>query len=112
MDFNIDKLSDILNQIQRLSEMDRRLEEVELKNDLKLEAKDEPKPIERPKRCQMADCKAKIVLSDFACQCKKFYCSMHRYSESHSCSFDYRAAGAKVLEKNLVKTIASKLDKV
>jgi hypothetical protein len=67
---------------------------------------------ERPKRCQGQDCKAKIVLSDFACQCNKFYCSRHRHAENHSCSFDYRNAGTKGLEKNLVKVVADKLERI
>lgn len=111
MDFNIDKLTDILNQMERLAYMDKTLAEIEKKVEVKAEPKVEPKP-ERPKRCQMTDCKTKIVLSDFACQCKGFYCSKHRHSETHSCTFDYKAAGGKILEKNLVKAVASKFDKL
>lgn len=115
MNFNLDKLSDILYQMKRLAEMDVALAQVEaeakLKAQLKAESTVEPK-VERPKRCQMADCKAKLVLSDFACQCKGFYCSKHRHSELHACSFDYKAASNKLLEKGLVKTVADKLERI
>jgi predicted nucleic acid binding AN1-type Zn finger protein len=116
MNFNINDLSDILDQINRISQMDRALEQLKSKDDIKIEtepeAKVETKPVERPKRCQMTDCKTKLILSDFACQCKGYYCSKHRHSETHSCSFDYRAATSKLLEKGLVKTVADKLERI
>lgn len=77
-----------------------------------VKAKNEPVEPVRPKRCQGVDCKAKLVLSDFVCQCKGFYCSKHRYAESHSCTFDYKAAGNKLLEKSLVKAVADKVDRI
>lgn len=67
---------------------------------------------ERPKRCQQAECKKKLMLSDMACKCEKYYCQGHRYAESHSCSFDYKAAGNKILEKQLVKTVAQKISQI
>jgi len=111
MNFNIDELSDILYQMKRIAEMDVALAKVVAERKLKELPKVEDKP-ERPKRCQMADCKTKIVLSDFACQCKGFYCSKHRHSETHACSFDYKAASNKLLEKGLVKTVANKLERI
>jgi hypothetical protein len=70
------------------------------------------KPQERPKRCQHSDCKTKLVLSDFACQCKQFYCMKHRYAEAHSCAFDYRAAASKTLEKQNVKIIGDSFERI
>lgn len=72
----------------------------------------EPKGQERPKRCQHTECKKKLMLSDMACKCERYYCQGHRYAESHSCTFDYKTAGNKLLEKQLVKTVAMKLDHV
>ena len=111
MNFSLDDLSDILYQMKRMAEMDKSLINVEPQEKPKVDSKVEPTP-ERPKRCQKADCKTKIVLSDFACQCKGFYCSKHRHSELHSCSFDYKAASDKTLEKGLVKTVADKLERI
>lgn len=111
MNFNMDELSDILYQIERLAKMNQGMANPDSRLKPKVELKVEPTP-ERPKRCQMADCKTKIVLSDFACQCKGFYCSKHRHSELHSCSFDYKAASEKLLEKGLVKTVADKLERI
>ena len=61
---------------------------------------------ERPKRCQHIDCKKKLMLSDMACKCENYYCQGHRYAPSHSCTYDYRAAADKVLEKQLIKTVS------
>lgn len=78
------------------------------------EMKKPEKPVEavRPKRCQHESCKMKLMLADFPCKCKNFYCSQHRYSESHKCTFDYKEQGIKLLEKNLVQVNGSKLNKL
>ena len=70
------------------------------------------KVAEKPKRCEHTNCKTKLMLSDFACKCSKFYCISHKHAEIHSCSFDFRARGHEVLEKQLVKAVASKVDKI
>jgi hypothetical protein len=72
------------------------------------------KPVEkvRPKRCELLGCKSKIMLSDQACKCTGFYCSQHRHSETHSCSFDYKGAGKNTLEKQLVKMESVKLERL
>ena len=67
---------------------------------------------EKPKRCQHASCKTKLMLSDFACKCENYYCSSHRHAESHSCSYDFKKHSHSQLEKQLVKSVAAKLDRV
>ena len=67
---------------------------------------------DRPKRCEMVGCKAKLMLSDQVCKCTGFYCSQHRHSETHSCTFDYRGIGVNTLEKQLVKVQASKMERL
>ena len=67
---------------------------------------------ERPKRCQHSECKKKLMLSDLACKCENYYCQGHRFAPSHSCTFDYRAAADKVLEKQLVKTVSDRLERI
>lgn len=49
------------------------------------------------KRCLC--CKKKIRLLGFPCRCGGMFCSMHRYPEEHSCSFDYKAVGRIALAK-------------
>ena len=77
-----------------------------------VEVKETKKSETRPKRCQHEACKTKLMLSDFACKCSNFYCSQHRYSESHKCTFDYKSQGVKLLEKQLVQVSGSKVDKL
>jgi hypothetical protein len=68
--------------------------------------------VEKPKRCEHTNCKTKLMLSDFACKCSKFYCISHKHAEIHSCSYDFKARGNEILEKQLVKAVASKVDKI
>ena len=70
------------------------------------------KEVVRPKRCENDGCKIKLVLSDFACKCDKFYCAQHRYSDNHRCSYDYKAAGKNVLEKQMPAISATKVDHI
>ena len=69
-------------------------------------------PKTKPKACQHVACKKKLMLSDFACRCENYYCGSHRHAESHSCAYDFKKQGATQLEKQLVKAVASKLDRL
>lgn len=106
LDFDMNMLLKILNE-----DIDKKL----IPETEKADAPKEPeKPVEpsRPKRCQHDGCKVKLMLADFACRCKSFYCSQHRFAEAHKCSFDYRASGKDILTKQMPTVIASKLDRV
>ena len=70
----------------------------------------EEKP--RPKRCEFGGCKAKITLANVACKCNGYYCPTHRFSQSHTCSFDYSAEAKDRLTKQLVKVEGSKLNTI
>lgn len=45
-------------------------------------------------------CKKKVSFS-FKCKCGKTFCSLHRYSDRHSCSYDYAEAHRKLLRAQL-----------
>jgi len=60
-------------------------------------------PVTRVKRCNMADCKKKLSLCDFACKCANIYCSLHRAAEAHKCCYDFRAEA----RGNLLKTMST-----
>jgi hypothetical protein len=63
------------------------------------------------KRCGC--CRKKLTLSDFDCgKCKTRFCSLHRLPEQHSCGHDFTAEGKKLLEKQLTKVVADKLERV
>jgi hypothetical protein len=61
----------------------------------------------------MEGCKKKLLLSDFACRCGSIFCALHRISEAHACTFDYRQDN----RNNLLKTmsapiVAKKIDTI
>jgi len=71
-----------------------------------------PSEAPKPKKCQYEGCPKKLMLSDFPCKCKGYYCSNHKFSELHKCSFDYKGAGKDLLNKQMPEVKASKLDKI
>ena len=51
-------------------------------------------------------------LSGFKCRCGGLYCGLHRYTDKHNCTFDYKAAGRKELEVNNPKVVAAKVQRI
>ncbi|VDM21285.1 unnamed protein product [Hydatigera taeniaeformis] len=48
----------------------------------------------------------------FTCRCGGLYCTVHRYSDSHDCSFDYRESGQADIRKANPQVICSKINKI
>jgi predicted nucleic acid binding AN1-type Zn finger protein len=65
-----------------------------------------------PKRCECDGCNKKLVLTDFACKCEKYFCSTHRYVNDHKCNYDYKSEGINNLKKQLVQVSGDKLEKI
>lgn len=64
-----------------------------------------------PKRCQYDTCKCKLGLTSFGCKCGLYFCEKHRYSEEHSCTFDYKEEQKKELLKHMSSpVIAQKIE--
>lgn len=63
-----------------------------------------------PNRC--ATCKRKVGLTGFKCRCNSVFCSMHRYSDKHDCSFDYKAAARDAIAKANPVVRGSKIEKI
>ena len=71
------------------------------------------KVIKNNKRC--FECKSKLSLAQRECNkclCGGVYCSKHRLAEQHSCSYDYKTDGKKLLEKRNPRIVAEKLNKI
>ena len=47
-------------------------------------------PKKKSKRCGHAECRRKLMLTDMPCKCGIIFCTMHRLSEQHECSFNYK----------------------
>lgn len=69
------------------------------------------RPVQKNKsRC--FSCKKKIGLTGFKCRCSYFFCSEHRYSDKHECSYDYKAANRDALTKANPTVIADKVQRI
>jgi hypothetical protein len=74
-------------------------------------------PAEEPKKVQ-ADttrcwsCNKKVGLLGFKCRCDYVFCSMHRYSDKHTCSFDYKAMARANLQKANPVVKGAKVEKI
>ena len=105
LEFNMELLRKILNQ-----DIDGKITvDTETVQD---NSKEPEKPVVKPKRCQHDGCKVKLMLADFACRCKSFYCSQHRFAEVHKCSFDYKGVGKELLTKQMPTVIGEKFERV
>lgn len=61
-------------------------------------------------KCQM--CKKKVGLTGFTCRCEGLFCSVHRYSNEHRCTFDYREHGAEEIRRNNPVIKGEKIQKI
>lgn len=73
------------------------------------------RPLKRPRdvnRCSGAGCRRKLGLMGFRCRCGDMFCSEHRYSDRHDCSYDYKAAGREAIARENPVVKAAKILKV
>lgn len=61
-------------------------------------------------RCHM--CKKKVGLTGFLCRCGGLYCSLHRYSDKHECTFDYKEHAQEQIRKNNPVIVGEKIQKI
>ncbi|KAH6555607.1 hypothetical protein KP509_1Z114100 [Ceratopteris richardii] len=52
----------------------------------------------KPNRC--FSCRRRVGLAGFKCRCGNLFCPVHRYSEEHNCTFDYKAKAKKEIAAN------------
>jgi len=70
-------------------------------------------PEKKPKAKNRCDtCKKKVGLTGFDCRCGGMYCSMHRYSDKHDCSYNYREQGAAEIRRNNPQIMGQKINKI
>ncbi|CAI8596187.1 unnamed protein product [Vicia faba] len=61
-------------------------------------------------RC--SGCRRKVGLTGFRCRCGDLFCSEHRYSDRHDCSYDYKGAGREAIARENPVIRAAKIVKV
>lgn len=67
-------------------------------------------PLEKA-RCGLEGCEKRLGLTAIECRCGNVYCALHRYSDMHSCTFDYKAAARDAIAKANPTIVKPKLDK-
>ncbi|KAG6518911.1 zinc finger AN1 domain-containing stress-associated protein 15-like [Zingiber officinale] len=67
-------------------------------------------PFQSINRC--SSCDKRVGLTGFRCRCGDLFCARHRYSDTHDCSFDYKAAGREQIAKANPLIRAAKIIKI
>jgi len=57
-------------------------------------------------------CCRNIGLTGIQCRCKYYFCSEHRYAESHDCTFNHQLYHRSILEREILGCVAEKVEKV
>ncbi|KAG0483087.1 hypothetical protein HPP92_011171 [Vanilla planifolia] len=71
---------------------------------------DSAPPVLFGNRC--STCRKRVGLTGFRCRCGDLFCARHRYSDTHDCSFDYKAAGREEISKANPVIRAAKIIKI
>ncbi|KAH9509653.1 AN1-type zinc finger protein 6 [Bulinus truncatus] len=66
----------------------------------------------KPKRNRCMECRKKVGLTGFVCHCGKLFCSLHRYSDTHDCTFDFKEKGQEEIRKNNPVIKGEKIQKI
>lgn len=67
---------------------------------------------DKKKKNRCAVCRKKVGLTGFECRCGGLFCAVHRYSDKHECSFDYRELGAQEIRRNNPVVVSQKIHKI
>ncbi|XP_049538143.1 AN1-type zinc finger protein 6 [Anopheles darlingi] len=66
----------------------------------------------KKKKNRCVTCRKKVGLTGFECRCGGLFCAIHRYSDKHECSFDYRELGAAEIRRNNPVVVGEKIQKI
>lgn len=66
----------------------------------------------KKKKNRCATCRKKVGLTGFECRCGGLFCAVHRYSDKHDCSFNYREMGAQEIRRNNPVVVGEKIQKI
>jgi len=66
----------------------------------------------KKKKNRCGVCRKKVGLTGFECRCAGLFCSVHRYSDEHNCTFDYREHGAQEIRRNNPVVVGEKIQKI
>ncbi|ELU09379.1 hypothetical protein CAPTEDRAFT_171714 [Capitella teleta] len=66
----------------------------------------------KSKKNRCHTCKKKVGLTGFECRCGGLYCGLHRYSDKHDCTFDYKELGQRQIRKANPVVVGLKIQKI
>ncbi|XP_026860285.2 AN1-type zinc finger protein 6 isoform X2 [Electrophorus electricus] len=66
----------------------------------------------KPKKNRCFTCRRKVGLTGFGCRCGNLFCGVHRYSDLHSCTFDYKADAAQKIRKENPVIVGERIKKI
>lgn len=66
----------------------------------------------KPKKSRCVTCRKKVGLTGFPCRCGGLFCSLHRYSDKHECTFDYKELGQQQIRQNNPVVMGVKINKI
>lgn len=66
----------------------------------------------KPKKNRCFTCNKKVGLTGFDCRCGNVFCCLHRYSDVHNCTFDYKADAAEKIRKENPVIVGEKVKKI
>lgn len=70
-------------------------------------------PPKKPQKLRCAQCNRRLgVIMVMRCHCEKVFCAQHRYAEAHNCSYNFKAVGKQILERENPLVVAQKLPKI
>lgn len=82
----------------------------EMRSDRKTETADETIAVVKKEVNRCSGCRKKVGLTGIRCRCGELFCSAHRYSDRHDCSYDYKAAGRDAISRENPVVKAAKID--
>jgi len=71
-----------------------------------------PDDDKKPKKNRCLTCRKKVGLTGFSCRCGGMFCSIHRYSDKHDCTFDYKELAQQQIRKSNPVVVGEKITKI
>lgn len=66
----------------------------------------------KPKKNRCFTCRKRVGLTGFSCRCGNLFCGIHRYSDKHNCTYDYKAEAAAKIRKENPVVVADKIQRI
>ncbi|KAI5091333.1 AN1-type zinc finger protein 5, partial [Silurus meridionalis] len=66
----------------------------------------------KPKKNRCFTCRKRVGLTGFDCRCGQLFCGIHRYSDKHNCTYDYKSEAAAKIRKENPVVVADKIQRI